>query len=52
MYIATVFLNRTEEQFWKMTLKKLMALYDEYKLANGLQEQEKEKVGFIDQIPI
>lgn len=49
LFIATVLLNKTEEEFWRMTLRKLSALYDEYKLFNGIEEDGKDVI-FIDQI--
>jgi len=54
MYIGTVILRRTEAEFWRMTLRKLLALYDEHKIYNGLTEDESSpdssKEAFIDNI--
>lgn len=50
MYIATVLLNRTEKEFWKMTLRKLVALYEEYKVANGIEDNKETPNAYIDQV--
>jgi len=51
MYIGTVLLGRSEDQFWSMTLRKLMALYEEHKSCNGIEEESaSEKETFIDNI--
>lgn len=55
MYIATVILNRTEQEFWKMTPKKLQALFSVYiqlkKMENGGNSKEAvQEDTFIDNI--
>jgi hypothetical protein len=31
----------TEREFWKTTLRKLMILWKDYKVFNGMEEEEK-----------
>lgn len=40
-YISTVFLNISEESFWKCTLRKLNAKYKIYRQVNGLENKNK-----------
>ena len=57
MYMACNILSFTEEQFWRMTPRKLFALYDMHCKCNGLgkySEGHKEsngvRKGYIDEI--
>jgi hypothetical protein len=44
-YFATVILRMTEKEFWHCTLRKLKALNDMHKKANG---QEDEGLDYVD----
>lgn len=48
VFLATVPLNRDEEEFWRMTPRKFFELVDSLKIYNGV-EDKKEK-GFIDEV--
>jgi hypothetical protein len=39
----------TEEQFWKCTLRKLMLLWHDYRVFNGLEKEEEKEV-YINEI--
>ncbi|MEW8994394.1 phage tail assembly chaperone [Clostridium sp.] len=47
-YLGTNLLKMTEEQFWRSTPKKLQALFNVYKRANGVEEEE--ELDYIDNI--
>lgn len=40
MYLGTVLLKMSEEQFWASTPKKLQAMFNVYKTVNGIEDGE------------
>jgi len=38
LYLGTILLKMTEEQFWASTPKKLQALFTVYKTVNGIED--------------
>lgn len=53
LYVATVLLNRTEREFWRMSPRKLNALTEAHIKMNpreGSKDSGGAKQGFIDQI--
>ncbi|WP_210402630.1 hypothetical protein [Viridibacillus sp. FSL H7-0596] len=52
IYIGTVHLNRKEEEVWKMTLRKLLTLWDSHCTFKGWKKEKKEQVPtvFADQV--
>lgn len=40
LYAGGKLLHYSEEEIWRMTLRKFYLLYDEYLEANGLKEKE------------
>jgi hypothetical protein len=51
IYIGTVHLNRREEEIWRMTPRKLLALWEQHCVFKGWKKSEKPKRrAYIDDV--
>lgn len=50
IFLATVPLKRSEEEFWRMTPRRFFGLVDSLKKYNGAEDKKENRKGFIDEV--